>query len=80
MTVEPGRLRKALWLRAEPEPDGVWRVNGHVVTAERCDCRDHAVRGAAILCKHRLAVRLAALGPEILDGLRALVPLPPTAP
>ena len=77
MSVDPERLRRALHLDAERDGEG-WRVHGHHVTADGCDCRDHEVRGTTVTCKHRLAVRLAALDAELGAALRQLVPMRPT--
>ena len=76
--IDPGRLRRAVHLDAERQPDGSWRVSGgkgaHIVAADGggCDCTDYGVRQA--LCKHRLAVHLAALDADVLGALRLVVP------
>ena len=74
----PGRLRRALGLRAEPLGDGWWLVTGgqspHVVTTEPepdCGCRDFLAR--KVTCKHMLATQLAVLDAELRAALRALV-------
>lgn len=73
--IDAGRLSRALRLSVEPVKGGVWRVSGgaacHIVTRDgSCDCVDHATRRTR--CKHVLAVALARLDRELLNGLRAL--------
>ena len=82
MTVDPERLRRALHLDAERDGE-VWWVGEYIVRpeatpGERCTCGDHRYRQAD--CKHLLRVRLAVLGPELLSGLRVLVPAPARSP
>ena len=80
-TVDPGRLRRAVHLDAERQPDGSWRVSGgkgaHIVNADArtCNCADFEVRGG--LCKHILAVRLMVLAADLRLALCAIVPRGP---
>jgi len=80
--LDPARLRRALFLEAEPAGPGAWIVSGgaavHRVEEHRgrltCDCIDHAVRGGA--CKHIVRALLCPLHPVILAALRTLVERP----
>jgi hypothetical protein len=76
VSVDVERLRRAVFIDVDPQPDGSAVVHGHRVTLDGCDCRDHAIRGGP--CKHLLAWKLAALEPDVFAGLRELVWPPPT--
>jgi predicted nucleic acid-binding Zn finger protein len=78
--IDPGRLSRAVHLRAERQGD-VWIVTGgaapHVVRevildGTVCDCLD-AISLRGWPCKHRMACALAVLDEELLAGLRTLV-------
>ena len=81
MTIDAGRLQRAVWLEVRPI-DGGCLVRGgaddHIVEIDdglvRCDCFDAQWRGDG--CKHSLAVRLHHGDPEVVKALRALVPAP----
>ena len=83
MTIEPGRLRRALHLTATRSDFNSYTVNGgaamHTVTITEgrcvCDCYDYAYHGDG--CKHCLLVRLLAGEEAIVTALRDLVPLVP---
>ena len=82
------RLTRAVFLEAHRVGPGRWIVTGgaepHVVTmaeggAFACDCRDHAVHGGVVGCKHTLRVRLARADTDVLEALREVVPMPKRA-
>ncbi len=83
MTIDTGRLARAVHLTAKPIDVNTWRVRGgtadHMVEVVDgrcyCDCVDAQVRGPG--CKHCLLVRLLGGDPDVVLALRALVP-PPT--
>lgn len=74
------RLARALHLRARPIGRDAWRVTGgradHIATRHGCDCIDFTMR-PRVRCKHLLAVALLQLDPDLLDGLRLLIPKGP---
>ena len=82
MTIDSGRLQRAIWLSAKPIDVNAWRVRGgiadHMVEIVDgrcyCDCPDAQVRGAG--CKHSLLVRLLNGDPEVVKALRQLVARP----
>ena len=84
MTIDAGRLARAVYLTAKPIDVNTWRVRGgiadHMVEIVDgrcyCDCVDGQVRGPG--CKHCLLVRLLGGDPEVVTALRLLV-LPPDA-
>lgn len=71
------RLKRALRLTVQSSSGGCYTVTGgrgvHTVDPQQrsCDCLDHRVR-AGVVCKHRLAVQLAALDAELVAALREL--------
>jgi hypothetical protein len=79
VSVDPGRLTRALFLEVNPLGQGRWQVQGgammHQVRKDgdrlRCDCADAEIRGAR--CKHVLCVALSRLDHELLKALRVLV-------
>lgn len=81
MTIDPSRLRRAIFLDAVyVGPGQRWFVSGgsashHVnldaVNGARCDCLDHTTRGVA--CKHILICRLLDGDPETVRALRSVV-------
>ena len=82
MTIDSGRLARAVWLEAKPIDISTYRVRGgtadHMVEVEDgrcyCSCPDGQVRGPG--CKHCLLVRLLNGDPEVVKALRQLVPAP----
>jgi hypothetical protein len=82
VTIDTGRLRRAVWLEAKPIDVDTWRVRGgtadHMVELVDgrcyCDCVDAQVRGSG--CKHSLLVRLLGGDPAVALALRQLVPAP----
>ena len=82
MTIDAGRLARAIYLTAKPIDVNTWSVRGgvadHMVEIVDgrcfCDCVDATVRGPD--CKHSLLVRLLAGDPEVALALRQLVPRP----
>ncbi len=82
MTIDAGRLARAVWLTAKPIDVNTYRVRGgtadHMVEVVDgrcyCDCEDAQVRGPG--CKHCLLVRLLGGDPELVKALRELVPNP----
>ena len=78
-TIEPARLRRAIFLRVERQDHETWRVTGgetpHRVARAAdglsCDCTDAQYGGNP--CKHRLAVHLSRLNAHVLDALRLIV-------
>ena len=82
MTIDEGRLARAVHLDCERMTRETFRVSGgradHVVqVTERqceCDCMDRTVRGAG--CKHELCVRLHCGDAEVVRALRQLVARP----
>lgn len=78
MRVERGRLARAVHLEVEALGARQWAVTGgrerHLVTTEGCDCVDSGVH-LGIVCKHQLAIGLVCLPVEVLNALRALVPV-----
>ncbi len=82
MTIDAGRLARAVWLTAMPIDVSTYRVRGgvadHIVDIVDgrcyCDCVDAQVRGSG--CKHCLLVRLLGGDPEVVKVLRQLVPAP----
>ncbi len=79
-TVDRTRLARAVHLEAERLPDGRWRITGgsapHIVdlTADTCDCPDHAMRRG--VCKHLARARLAEGDADTLRALGELLPAP----
>ncbi len=82
MTIDPGRVARALSLEVERIPDGRVLVTsdhgGRVVDlgadpGERCLCED-ATFNHPPLCKHEIAAELLEVRPEILDALRLMIP------
>lgn len=79
--VDPSRLARAVHLDVTEATPGSWTVSGgrstHRVSKAQdgtvCDCVDSQVH-PELVCKHRLAVRLSRLPPELRVGLRAIVP------
>ena len=82
MTIDAGRLQRAIWLSAKPIDVNTWRVRGgtadHMVEVVDgrcyCDCIDATVRGDG--CKHSLLVRLLGGDKAVALALRQLVPQP----
>ena len=82
MTIDPARLRRAIWLDCRPVGLGGFMVRGgrddHIVDVDggyvRCDCVDSQLNGDG--CKHALCVRLHHGDPEVVEGLRTLLPPP----
>ncbi len=81
MTIDPGRLARAIWLKIQPVSGGYLVSGGkddHIVDIDggyvRCDCIDAQRNGDD--CKHALAVRLNHGDPDVVLALRALVPAP----
>ncbi len=82
LTIDTGRLARAVWLEAKLIDISTYRVRGgtadHMVEVVDgrcyCDCVDAQVRGDG--CKHSLLVRLYAGDKEVVKALRALVPAP----
>ena len=82
MTIDAGRLQRAIWLEAKPVDVSTYRVRWgtadhmvEVVDGRRyCDCPDAQVRGPG--CKHSLLVRLLGGDPEVVLALRRFVPPP----
>ncbi len=82
MTIDTGRLQRAIWLDCQPVAPGRYLVRGgsadHVVEVDgglvRCHCPDSQRVGDS--CKHSLALRLRAGDGEVVDALRQLVPNP----
>lgn len=69
--ITPARLARALQLDADRAGDG-WLVGTWLVDdATGCPCPDARIHGP--MCKHRIRVELAALSPELLEGLRLLL-------
>ena len=81
MTIDSGRLQRAVWLKVQPVSGGflvTGGAGGHVVEVDgariTCHCLDAARMGDS--CKHSLAIRLRAGDGEVVDALRQLVPQP----
>ena len=82
MTIDAGRLQRAIWLDCQPVAPGRYLVRGgkedHVIEVDgewlRCDCFYAQRNGDG--CKHCLCVRLHPGDSEVVDALRALVPAP----
>ena len=82
MTIDPARLRRAIWLDCRPVGLSGFMVRGgrddHIVDVDggyvRCDCFDAQIHGDG--CKHSLLVRLLGGDPEVALALRQLVPQP----
>ncbi len=82
MTIDAGRLARAIHLTAKPIDVNTWRVRGgtadHMVEVDAgrcyCDCTDAQAWGPG--CKHCLLVRLLGGDPDVVLALRALVPRP----
>ena len=79
--IDAARLQRAVWLEVRPVAGGYLVRGGaddHIVEIDggyvRCDCSDARWRGDN--CKHCLAVRLHHRAPEVVEGLRTLVPPP----
>ncbi len=81
MTIDAGRLARAIWLKVQPVSGGylvtggaagpVVEVDGARIT---CHCPDAERMGDS--CKHSLAIRLRAGDGEVTDALRLLIPNP----
>jgi hypothetical protein len=83
--MDAARLARAVHLSVEEVGPGRYVVTGgaepHVVTIGEgggfaCDCRDAAVHGVALGCKHVLAVRLRLADGDVLASLREVVAMP----
>ena len=82
MTIDAGRLQRAIWLEIQPVGLGGFLVRGgkddHIVDVDggyvRCDCVDSQRNGDG--CKHALCVRLNCGDPEVALALRQLVARP----
>ena len=78
-TIDPGRLRRSIWLDCQAVAPGRYLVRGgrddHVVDVDggrvTCHCPDSQRAGDG--CKHSLALRLRAGDGEVIDALRQLV-------
>lgn len=78
--IDPGRLRRALFLDLERVDTDVYRVFGgasaHIVSLDHgCDCADHNWRGQEN-CKHVLRVLLDQGDRHVIEALRMLVDVP----
>ena len=73
-----GRLARGTQLEVDAIEPGRYRVTGgsstHLVSVEGCSCEDHRIRGGP--CKHRLAVLLAGVAPELRQAINALAAEP----
>ena len=81
MTIDPGRLQRAIWLKIQRVSGGYLVTGGtvgHLVEVDgarvTCHCPDAERMGDS--CKHSLAIRLRAGDGEAIDALRELVPVP----
>ena len=82
MTIDAGRLARAVYLTAKPIDVNTWRVRGgiadHMIEVVDgrcyCDCMDAQVRGPG--CKHALLVRLLGGDPDVVKALRELIAAP----
>ena len=85
VTIDPTRLRRAIWLDVKPVAPDRYLVtggaDGHVVVVDggwvRCDCLDFSIYGDG--CKHALACRPHGGDPTVVVALRQLVPRPSRA-
>ena len=81
MTIDSGRLARAIWLEIQPVSGGflvTGGATGHIVEVDgariTCHCPDAQRMGDG--CKHSLATRLRTGDDEVVDALRLLIPNP----
>ena len=77
MTIDPHRMRRALFLDLERVDTETYRVSGgassHIVSLDSgCDCADFAFKTSH--CKHVLRVLLDQGDREVIEALRTVVP------